>query len=202
MRNFEERKAEIFRRSENRIIGRKRTVRKVMFGCLPLFICITVFSVLYLPGRFSNMEDKISMEDVVSNMMPVVIPETIPELLPNEGDCEPMVPQDKPSSERAVKIEVYGSDSVSFTLTSKESIALVEEIIAELSAKEDANDGDLYDTPDGVDIDEYTIVLTYDNQQETTYRLIGNIMIAVESEQRYQLTPKRLDELMNTLGIS
>ena len=49
MRNFEERKAEIFRRSENRIKERKRNRSCVLMVCIPLCLLITVCSVAFLP---------------------------------------------------------------------------------------------------------------------------------------------------------
>lgn len=49
MRNFEERRAEILRRSEQRIQTRRRTVRYTLL-CLPLIVCLAVAAVLLPQG--------------------------------------------------------------------------------------------------------------------------------------------------------
>ena len=50
MRNFEERKAEVFRRSENRIKERKRNRNRILAMCIPLCLVLTIFSVVMIPG--------------------------------------------------------------------------------------------------------------------------------------------------------
>ena len=42
MRSFEERKAEVFRRSENRIKERKRNRNRILAMCIPICLVITV----------------------------------------------------------------------------------------------------------------------------------------------------------------
>lgn len=49
MRNFEERKAEVFRRSENRIKERKRNRNRILAMCIPLCLVLTIFSVVMIP---------------------------------------------------------------------------------------------------------------------------------------------------------
>lgn len=48
MKDFQERRAEIFRRSEKRIAQRRRRNRAIM-SCVPLVICIAVLSAVKLP---------------------------------------------------------------------------------------------------------------------------------------------------------
>ena len=50
MRNFEERKAEVFRRSENRIKERKRNRNRILAFCVPLCLIVTVWSIMILPA--------------------------------------------------------------------------------------------------------------------------------------------------------
>ncbi len=49
MRSFEERKAEVFRRSENRIKERKRNRNRILAMCIPICLVITVWSIMILP---------------------------------------------------------------------------------------------------------------------------------------------------------
>ncbi len=55
MRNFEERKAEVFRRSENRIIERKRNRNHLLAWCVPMCLILTVWSVTILPAMMAVM---------------------------------------------------------------------------------------------------------------------------------------------------
>lgn len=57
MRSFEERKEEIFRRSEKRIIQRKKIVKRVVLTCVPLVLCLTVVSGYLTLGGFGRMDD-------------------------------------------------------------------------------------------------------------------------------------------------
>lgn len=50
MRSLEECREKVFRRSEKRILARRRRVRALMV-CVPLVLCITVFSLLIPTGR-------------------------------------------------------------------------------------------------------------------------------------------------------
>ncbi len=50
MKNFEQRKAEIFKRSEIRIKKRKRIRAQVLALCLPLCVCITILAVIFIPS--------------------------------------------------------------------------------------------------------------------------------------------------------
>ena len=50
MRDINEVTAEVFRRSNNRIKERKQNRNRIIMCCIPLLLCITVFSVVMLPG--------------------------------------------------------------------------------------------------------------------------------------------------------
>ncbi|MBQ8731477.1 MAG: hypothetical protein IJY82_01425 [Oscillospiraceae bacterium] len=63
MRNFDERKAEVFRRSENRIKERKRNRNRIFALCIPLCLIITVMSVTMLPSLFPVYDKNMSAED-------------------------------------------------------------------------------------------------------------------------------------------
>ena len=55
MRDFEERKAEVFRRSEDRIVKRKRIRKRVIAWGLVLCLVITVCARIDLPGKLANL---------------------------------------------------------------------------------------------------------------------------------------------------
>ncbi len=60
MRNFEERKAEVFRRSENRIKERRRSFKRMLAFCIPLCLIVTVLSVTMLYGILPSGKDSVS----------------------------------------------------------------------------------------------------------------------------------------------
>lgn len=66
MKNFEERKAEVFRRSENRIKKRKRNRNRILALFIPLCLIVTVWSVTRLPSMFSFGTKKSPNEDIVN----------------------------------------------------------------------------------------------------------------------------------------
>ena len=64
MRNLDERKAEIFRRSENRIKERKRNRNRIFALCVPLCLCIAILSVIYLPDMMISPDKSNTAEDM------------------------------------------------------------------------------------------------------------------------------------------
>ena len=65
MRNFEERKAEVFRRSENRIKERKRNRNRILALCIPLCLILTVWSVMILPAMLPVAEKDAGAEQEI-----------------------------------------------------------------------------------------------------------------------------------------
>ncbi len=56
MRSFEERKAEIFRRSEERIRERKRNRNRILSFCIPVCLILCIWSAFTLPSVFSSKD--------------------------------------------------------------------------------------------------------------------------------------------------
>lgn len=54
MRNFEERRAEIFRRSEERINARKQARKRVLLCTVPVLVCAVIWSAVALPGTLTE----------------------------------------------------------------------------------------------------------------------------------------------------
>ncbi len=83
MRNFEERKAEVFRRSESRIKARKRKRNRILALCIPLCLMLTICSVTILPAmlpfetdnteneHFGSISDGVADADGEGNPGPV-----------------------------------------------------------------------------------------------------------------------------------
>ena len=63
MRELNECKAEVFRRSDNRIKERRRKFNRVLALCVPLCLILTIFSVTILPAMMPAGSDKAAGEE-------------------------------------------------------------------------------------------------------------------------------------------
>lgn len=63
MRELNECKAEVFRRSDNRIKERRRKINRVLALCVPLCLILTIFSVTILPAMMPTGSDKATGEE-------------------------------------------------------------------------------------------------------------------------------------------
>lgn len=59
MRTFEERKNEIFRRSEERIAKRRKTAYRVILSCVPVVLCVTALSGYMMLGGFFRLDSAV-----------------------------------------------------------------------------------------------------------------------------------------------
>ncbi len=66
MRTFYERKAEIFRLSEEKIKRRKKVRNRVIFSCAPILLCAVLFSFTVLPELMSVKNDSASEDEYYS----------------------------------------------------------------------------------------------------------------------------------------
>lgn len=66
MRELNECKAEVFRRSDNRIKERRRSRNRILAMCVPLCLVLTIFSVMMLPGMLPAGMDKAPEADGLS----------------------------------------------------------------------------------------------------------------------------------------
>ena len=64
MRELNECKAEVFRRSDNRIKKRRRSVNRVLTFCIPLCLVLTIFSVVMIPGMLPVGTDNAENESI------------------------------------------------------------------------------------------------------------------------------------------
>lgn len=83
MRNFEERKAEIFRRSEERIIEKRKKRSRIISICIPLLIFLGAYSIFILPAMMPAGESADSSHQEIADS--IVFPETI-EFFDSDGN--------------------------------------------------------------------------------------------------------------------
>lgn len=175
MRNFEERKAEIFRRSEDRIKERKRTRNRITVWCVSLFLCGATYTVMRLPSMFSmtkGTDNSVQMD------------------VENEN-C----------SNTTVMVRVSKGDFV-YRHTRLETLEEIEKVIDNIVCE--AEDFE-YTLTEGSDISSknngYMIVFTKDNGNETIFYLNESVLINQKTKMAYGLSDNEMAELKKVLGI-
>lgn len=184
MRSFEERKAEIFRRSEERIAARRRTRNRLLACFLPLLGCITVYSALILPamlpaGRSPENEDAVPPENT-DLLCPYVMAEIRER---GEGSASyRKITEQTALADIVNTIDSFGRDE-SAPVTGEES--------APTDQQTDAGG-----TAAG-----HTVTFTSPDGKETVYALIGNEWIDESTDQKLTLTDSQLARLKSVLGL-
>ena len=220
MRDLNECQAEVFRRSEKRIKERKRHRKHILLACIPLVLCMTLFSSFFFRGT-----EKAAPDALVELEAPMNSP---------NGNW------DGSSPVSVIRVEVSGLDfSQTYTNTAdimlisdqlysygqskaesyvdKESAAPDDQhsVIAESenggTAKEEApsenhqgslGNGDLYGEVSDSTHTSYTITLVMLNGNKTQYYLADHTLKNLTTNQAYNLTAKQTEDLKDILGIS
>lgn len=189
MRNFEERKAEVFRRSEKRIKERRARRNHILMACIPLVLCLTIFGAFLFP----------QMDDLKQ------APESS-----NEQFFGAMG-TDEVGGLFAGSVEVSGN-GVSSYYTSVENVQGIMRLINGIVAVPETNDGDdlrdyITDESTSTDKNEnyqescYKIVVKRSDKTSTEYLLVGSVLIDQTTQQEYPVSEDAMKDLKNALGI-
>ena len=199
MRNFEERKAEVFRRSEKRIKERKRNRIRILAMCIPICLVITVWSIMILPAMFPANKSNNSAGEGMDIM----------------GGVD--------GTEAAfVRVEVVSTGTATQSSIQKDDVNEVAQIYYSVqssfvnsgggnkeSAKEEAEDDVL--TEENKDYLQsgttnlssgYRIIFTTENGAQTTYLLTGDKLVNEATKQETILTEDQRSNLLNMLGLT
>ena len=199
MRNFEERKAEVFRRSEKRIKERKQRRNHILMACIPLVLCITIL------GAFLR-------------------PNVTPDGAADPGDTRPVVdgmgdPIQSPSLTCPIASITVSGNGFSQSYSEVEDLLLISdllysygtrapesnEIIDEAVPGEGEDRKDHTDDMSGIISDTtnapYTITMVSHEGVKTEYQLSGNTLKNLTTNQTYTLSQTQVDELQKLLGI-
>ena len=220
MRNFEERRAEIFRRSENRIKARKRMKNSVIAVCVPLCLAVTVCSV----GLLGQMRHK-GAPDVNDENASY-------ELLVESEDFEYVVVTDSDKStqlktiENRVKVEkIYTAISNLYSDVSggagtledyevnqdhvqsnfKENQKPQDEVRDEVELKGEQTKGDSADesyTAGSSSLKPaYTICFTFADGSFLKYELKNNKLINLNNNSQVQLADEQVKEILQLFEL-
>ena len=189
MRNFEERKAEVFRRSEKRIKERKQRRNHMLMACIPLVLCLTIFGAFLFPQMDDLKQAPESSNEQFSGAMGT----------------------DEDGGLFAGSVEVSGN-GVSSYYTSVENVQGIMRLINGIVAAPETNDGDdlrdyITDESTSTDKNEnyqescYKIVVKRSDGSSTEYLLVGSLLIDQTTHQEYPVSEDAMKDLKNALGI-
>lgn len=189
MRNFEECKAEVFRRSEKRIMQRRQRRNHILMACIPLVLCITIWGAFIFPN--------LTPEGVIG------LGETRPTVEETGGYQIPSL------ISPIAKITVAGTD-LSLTYTDVSDILLISKQLysygtrnpsVEVVPGDSVNPDDTDTSQSGSENTGYSIAFIMQNGEKTEYSLVGNKLKNLTTHQTYTLSQKDVNELKTLLGI-
>ena len=195
MRNFEERKAEVFRRSEKRIKERKQRRNHILMACIPLVLCITLLGAFLFPG--ATPEDPsfngsagggLTEEKFESLSCPIA------KIKVTGGNFSQTYKEVEDLLLISDQLYSYGSRGPKTNGTTDDGIASEGE-----DRKENADDvsGSVADSANIA----YTITLITHEGVKTEYQLVGKTLKNLTTKQTYNLSQTQVNELYELLGI-
>lgn len=195
MRNFEERKAEVFRRSEKRIKERKQRRNHILMACIPLVLCITLLGAFLFPG--ATPEDPsfngsagggLTEEKFESLSCPIA------KITVTGGNFSQTYKEVEDLLLISDQLYSYGSRGSETNGTTDDGIASEGE-----DRKENADDvsGSVADSANIA----YTITLITHEGVKTEYQLVGKTLKNLTTKQTYNLSQTQVNELYELLGI-
>ena len=198
MRNFEERKAEVFRRSEKRIKERKQRRNHILMACIPLVLCITIL------GAFLR-------------------PNITPDGATDPGDTRPVVdgmgnPIQFPSLTCPIAEITVSSNGFLQSYTKAEDLLLISDKLYSYCTRAPSSNGNTDSVVDEDDVPRdngedvsgsimdsanaaYTITMVTHEGEKTEYQLSGNTLKNLNTNQTYTLSQTQVNELRELLGI-
>ena len=195
MRNFEERKAEVFRRSEKRIKERKARRNHILMACIPLVLCITLLGAFLFPGAtpedpsFNGSAGGGLTEEKFESLSCPIAKITI-----TGGNFSQTYREVEDLLLISDQLYSYGSRGNETNGTTDDSIASEGE-----DRKENADViyGNVTDHSNVA----YTITLVTHEGVKTEYQLIGKTLKNLTTKQTYNLSQTQVNELYELLGI-
>ena len=195
MRNFEERKAEVFRRSEKRIKERKQRRNHILMACIPLVLCITLLGAFLFPGatpedpRFNGSAGGGLTEEKFESLSCPIAKITV-----TGGNFSQTYKEVEDLLLISDQLYSYGSRGSETNGTTDDGIASEGE-----DRKENADDvsGSVADSANIA----YTITLITHEGVKTEYRLVGKTLKNLTTKQTYNLSQTQVNELYELLGI-
>lgn len=206
MRNLDECRAEVFRRSEKRILQRKRRRKQLLAVCIPLALVSTLLAARYLPPAEPEQPEKgeVSValrgeeETKPTYELPTGLPQAsvtcaVEQILVTGADTEQ-------SYTAVVQITQICDQLKEYAMPAPESNGAIPQttMVGAAGLQEDKmKDYTNYSSPGG-----YTITLVYADGSKEVFWLADNVLTDQTRGESFTLTKKQLEELEALLGIS
>lgn len=191
MRNFEEQKAEVFRRSEERIRARAKIRSRVIAACVPLILCAAAIAAVTLPGANGEGE-------VILASRPQLNPESIPGTEAPQTATEAL-------NEGLVQVSMGSQQRTFFDADTVRAVTgILNGLSSPLPANPDREDtvGDFSTGMSPSAAGTFCTITVRTGKGSSVYILSGTYLKAERSGLIYQLSQKELQELNALLGIS
>ena len=198
MRNFEERKAEVFRRSENRIKERKRNRNRILAFCIPLCLIVTVWSIMILPAMMPASKSNNSAGEGMDIMGSVDGTDAafVRVEIMSIGTATQSTIQKDDATEVAQIHSTLQSSFVNSGGGNKESVNEEAEDDA-LTENKDYSQSGTTNLSSG-----FRIIFTTENGTQTIYSLSEDKLINETTKQETILTEDQRSNLLNMLGLT
>lgn len=185
MMNFDERRAEIFRRSDERIKERKRNRRRILLSCVPIVICIGVLSVSYGQNKLNTETPDGIIENAMTNNS-LVYPITVELTDLKNGE----------SREIEACYDIATVTDIIYSMTDGRYQT------DNYGIPTESTDSDQYKDISKADSYEITITREIDGKTKiNVFFLNGNVIIDKETQQEYQLSDDEYETLLRALGL-
>ena len=183
MRDLSEYKAEIFRRSEEKIKERKKLCNRVLAFCVPLCLVFAALAFARLPDIAASDIANESVSGDVSYSLPVIddLMEKLPNTFGYNVEESPEMWNLVQSVFEADKQEVNRADDQQYVATSQ---TVVQDSLSFFS-----------DT-------EYEIIFVNKDKEVFIYTLKGNVLTDVTTKEKVKLSSEQVFELQEKLGIT
>lgn len=194
MKNFEQRKAEIFRRSEDRINQRKRKRNRVIAVCIPAFICIATLSVAILT-KINPVKNDFALED---NFGTIENDIAVGSIVCSYTEVEVKTDDNSHNQRFTDKVQVTQIFSCVQTLYNADGSASdADDSIKQSTETKDENKS----SADSLNLG-YTLTFITEDGSKTVYTLKGNKLKESSTNQTLTLTESQLSKLKAVLGLS
>ena len=201
MRSFEERKEEIFRRSEKRIIQRRKNTWRLIVTCVPLVLCVGIASGYLALGGFGRM-DSAAPEAALDPYY------SIQDSYAGNGEAMPESPECMPEfAHEAVSLQISDGNQ-SKTYTQQQILDTFQCMLTVLQEEVTDNTG-IPDVPESIDepktegnfsangASEYSLILTRSDGSQEVYNITDGVLTGPYGA--YELTDSQFMWIRNIL---
>jgi hypothetical protein len=209
MRNFEERKAEVFRRSEKRIRERKRVRNRILMSCVPLCLILTIWSVTILPKISHVAYDSAGSVDVGTITNGADDADGV-EVIDKVDDADGL--SNINFEHDIVLVSVKGTGEQSQFHSTVTDISEINEIYEQISMilspyettrKPDSNlFDDVEDSSNGIKASSYIITMTTVDGAERIFKLTNDKLYDAKLDIVVELSDEHLTSIKSVLGLT